>query len=99
MKKVFFLAIAVFSFASGFCADGPKIESADKIYVKPHEISISENGMFLLLQNTWVAIEALHADEVGVYAARPEIKLTWTCRHCNKENPWYVSECQHCGKR
>ena len=68
MKYILSIIAATFAFSQGYCGTEPKIESSEKIYVQPHQIAFSDNGIFVQVGGEWVATEALHTDAIGIYA-------------------------------
>lgn len=74
----------------------------EKIYVKPSQIHIESDGIFVNLSNQWIPTESIHLDSNGVYvtsASSDRVSFSWTCPKCGHENSWYHNSCQVCGHR
>ena len=104
MKYVLLFLAAIFTFSNGHCSEELRSDPCEKTYIQPNQISISEGGIFVYVDNTWLAAEAIHADASGIYVSDLVDNHGWTqwkCRYsdCNYINPWYVNECQGCGRR
>jgi len=92
--KYALLIATVFALSYGDCAEERRLESCEKVYVQPGQISITGEGIFVYVSNEWLAAEALHADALGVYA---KAKWMWICSVCGYENSCCKPVCQECG--
>jgi hypothetical protein len=93
---IFFLIIGFFSASQGFSYEQQGINRSEKIYVQLNQVSLSENGIYVNLNNEWIPTEAIHLDTEGLYVTDNAIG-DWKCPKCHHQNKWYHSHCQNCG--
>lgn len=89
-------AFALFSlfFVHGLLARGPS-ELNQKTYITPEQININSSGIFVFLQNEWIAAEKLESDESGIFVQKEQF-APWYCQNCNRwTSGWFV--CEFCG--
>jgi len=71
---------------------------ADKAYVLPEEIVVSHDGIFVLVGEEMIQVQAILQNDIGIYYLRPSIY--WTCKKCGySKNPAWINFCQNCKKR
>lgn len=91
MKFIIFL-VCLFSSSYFFAAES---EESDKIYLNPGQIVVSENNIYLELDNQWVPVKAVLVDKRGVYT-KPCF-LAWDCSSCGWPNNSRALVCANCG--
>ena len=101
MKRVLFFLAAISALSCGHCSEEPTFDSCEKIYVEPNQISFSKNGIFVYLDNAWLATEAVHSDASGIYVSNfGHSKFAgWNCPKCGFFNSWLVNQCAKCNYR
>jgi len=98
MKYIYLLILTLWGMSHGYCL--PVQYHQDKLYVQPNQITLSEEGIFVYLENAWHAAESVHADEQGIYITTLQDKTwNWKCPKCGHNNSWLVNKCEKCGKR
>jgi hypothetical protein len=108
MKRVF-LNLTIFIFITCFqslfsCCQQPRFESCDKQYVQPNYVAVSEDGIFIQLQDKWIQTEGVFSDAQGLFILNlapsaygcqdPYVP----CRNCKKCIYEVYDICPHCGK-
>lgn len=85
---MFFMALSSLAFSN----------NAEKTYVRPDQISVAENQIFIHIDHQWVPITSLHADTGGIYTT-DNIRdiFHWICPKCGYENGLFDKRCQNCG--
>jgi hypothetical protein len=72
-----------------FCSD------ADKAYIAPDQVTVSPDGIFVLVEGEMIQVQAILQDNKGIYYLKPSIY--WTCRKCGySKNPAWTNYCQSC---
>ena len=106
MKKVFGkLLILLFALTTLVYADESydscHSSACEKIYLDPNQVAITEDGIFCLLNNQWMATEAVHYDAAGLFItnASEEWSIRWTCPKCGHRNSVIRNACENCGYR
>jgi len=101
MKYISLFLATIYSLSGGYCFEGSKIDSCNKTYVQPEQISFSDGGIFVLLGNAWLATESVHADASGMYVTNivDSKFFGWKCPKCGYENSSLVNMCAKCGHR
>ena len=95
--RIFALLLSVFCVSQGFCHERQDRSSSEKVYVQPNQISFLSDGIFILLNNQRVPVDAISVDSNGVYAS--SVKFSRTCPKRGHENKWYANQCANCGYR
>lgn len=71
------------------------------IRVQPEELDISDKGVFLKLNEKFIAIESLAADSVGLFGffgeSDDEGNELWECSYCHTLNKMSRTKCKRCG--
>lgn len=71
---------------------------ADKLYVSPDQVMISHEGIFVLVEEEFIQVQAILQDDNGIYYLRPSIY--WSCKKCGySQNPAWTNYCQNCKRR
>jgi hypothetical protein len=100
--KYFAVFIALFVFSSVNCVEESRLAAPEKFYIHPSQISISEGGIFVRIEDEWFPAEALHADTCGIYASglvdSARIDTNWHCT-LGHQNEWWRIHCKQCGRR
>lgn len=60
----------------------------EKIYLKPENVAITENGIFFQINDEWIMTEAIYFDSTGLYVSslENEWSINWTCPKCKFVN-------------
>ena len=58
---------------------------------------VSNQGLFIDMDGTFFATQAIMQDEHGIYCLT--VRTKWQCRHCKNMNPWHENDCGVCKKR
>ena len=95
-----FLA-TMFTLSNAFGFEESKIDALNKIYVQFNQISLSERGIFVYLEDAWIATEAIHSDSSGMYVTHSvgDNYFGWACPNCGTENSSFSNMCKKCGYR
>lgn len=61
----------------------------DKVYLTSNLVTVTDDGITLSLLNENISLEALYADEGGIYVLSDELyaKGYWQCGYCNEYHP------------
>jgi hypothetical protein len=81
--KYLAMFIVFFAFSYANCAERPRPAASEKFYVHPSQVSISESGIFVRVENEWFPAEAIHTDASGIYASglvdSSRVDTSWHC--------------------
>lgn len=92
MKK---FSLAFLLFISSLSAHEQNTSSKNKIYLSPSHIQIAQEGIFILLENSWVQTSQLQSDASGLFV-EPSQFMPWYCDRCERwTSGWWV--CEYCG--
>lgn len=77
--------------------------SYEKTYVLAEHILVTDEVIFVKIDDEWVKTDALFSDQGGVYTyfAPQEMgcrKGFYPCRNCDRCIKWYYDICPHCNK-
>jgi hypothetical protein len=100
MKYIFLILAATFALSNGYGSEEPRFEASNKIYIQPNQITFSENGIFVYLENAWHGAKAIHVDSTGMYVNDLVDRSIWDwiCRYCATSNPYWRTTCEGCGR-
>ena len=96
----FFFSFQVFAQEAFFKAEVlPK--DLCKVRVNPSEVSFQQDGMYCLVQNYPIKIQALQFENGEYSAIVPagfieDIFGVWVCSYCGKGNSRFENVCAHC---
>lgn len=82
---------------------GPKYsENDEKIYLQSNEIDISNNQIFVKVENKIVPAIALYSDNQGIFILTKKRQGRcpeeyWECSTCSGCSPWHAPDCDWCG--
>ena len=78
-----------------------KFVPCEKIYVQPDQVAITNEGIFLQLNEEWVPTEAIQYDASGIFVTSisSEWSFRWTCPKCGYENGPFSRKCGNCGHK
>jgi hypothetical protein len=82
---IFFLIIGFFSASQGFSYEQQGINRSEKIYVQLNQVLLSQNGIYVHLNNEWVPTEAIHLDTEGLYVTDNAIG-DWKCPNTGRDS-------------
>jgi hypothetical protein len=70
-----------------------------KIYVQPEQITLTQDGIFVYLENQWISTDILQVDAEGIYVSQDERDwFHWKCPSCQYINSSVTdSHCRKCG--
>ena len=101
--KVLLITVALFLAGIGgtyqsYCSSLFISSDVDKVYVSPEHVIVSLEGIFVLIGEERMQIQAIMQDDNGIYYLRP--KFCWTCKKCGySENPPWTNYCEKCRSR
>lgn len=104
-SKFPFLLILLLNFAHPLCAENCRHRfdvtehifseyqfEEDKIYIQPHQLTITNEGIFIIVQGELILVRQLNCDEKGIYCLIEHLdKITDKCQNGHKM--W----CGRCG--
>ena len=107
MRNVFFRISCLFLMFCGFAhaqqedRTAAKFVSCEKFYVQPNQISMTQDGIFILNEDTWIMTDAIHHDGSRLYISSmsEEWSFSWECPICHHINGPFDKSCQECGYR
>lgn len=77
-----------------------KFVKCEKIYVAPHQVAITSEGIFVQFKEEWMMTDAIHRDNGGLFISSiaDEWSWYWTCPKCGYEkNTAFDRSCRSCG--
>jgi len=91
--KVFHVLIFVFCFL--FYEQAYGLDSSDKIYIQPLNVTLRGNEIWIQLDTEWVRVRSLSSDANGVFLAKDDLPLGfWICKNGHTNYPWtFVCSC------
>lgn len=88
MKKtiVSFLTCMMFALSAfAYCGSeksAEKMTSLEKNYISIKQLHVSDEAMFVFLNNQWQQVDAVFSDNQGLFIARQPSPETWYCKTC-----------------
>lgn len=100
MKRVLCL-MACFIFVVLGSTYGHELTKSEKWYVQPNQIAITEEGIFISMDDEWINADAIHRDHTGLYITKAEDEWStkWECPKCHHSNSAWRNTCYNCGYR
>lgn len=107
MKRLFSLIVslvAVFYATHAHTAPGQEESKQQRIYLKPEQLQLCKEGIFVCCDQEWRKTDALFSDDRGIYILShfPQEdgcrKGYVPCRNCDRCVKYYYDICPYCGK-
>ena len=107
MKNAFFRISCLFLMFCGFVhaqqedRTAAKFVPCEKFYIESNQINVTQDGIFILNEDSWIMTDAIRHDGSRLYVSSlsEEWSVTWTCPYCNHVNGILDKKCQKCGYR
>lgn len=98
--------LGIFSISQGFGNETQSSKCREKIYVHSNQVSVSQNGIYVNVNNQWIPTDSLHTDAQGIYVMSDALvdekkwgPMYWICPECGYQNSFTSNACENCGHR